>query len=137
MCMCVVDLEKVFDRLPRLVLEWAMRKRGMPDVLLRSVICLCEGARTRIRVDSLVLMWFVVNVGMHKLSLLSPFLFCNYFSAVTEFAREDELCVLLYADDLLMMSVNQESQNEFIELKEIFECKWFKVSLEKAMVMVK
>ena len=36
--MCFVDLEKTFDRLPRKELEWALRKKGMPEVLVRSVM---------------------------------------------------------------------------------------------------
>ena len=35
--MCFVDLEKAFDRFPRKVLEWAMRKRGMPEAMVRAV----------------------------------------------------------------------------------------------------
>ena len=27
LCMCLVDLEKAFDRVPWIVLEWAMRKK--------------------------------------------------------------------------------------------------------------
>ena len=47
-----VDLVKAFVRVLRKVLEWAMRKKGIPKVLVRSVMNLYEGAKTRVRVDS-------------------------------------------------------------------------------------
>ena len=50
--MCFVDIEKAFDSVPRKVLEWAMRKKGVPVVLVRSVISLYEGAKTRVSMDS-------------------------------------------------------------------------------------
>ena len=36
--MCFVELEKAFDGVPRKVLEWAMRKKVIPEVLVRSVM---------------------------------------------------------------------------------------------------
>ena len=42
---CFVDLEKVFDRVPRKVLEWALRKKKIPEVLVRSVMSLDEEVR--------------------------------------------------------------------------------------------
>ena len=51
-CVCFVDLEKVFDRVQRTVLEWALRKNGIPEVLVRSVMSLYDGTKTRVRVDS-------------------------------------------------------------------------------------
>ena len=45
-CMCFVDLEKAFGRVPRKVLEWAMKKKGIPEVFVRSVMCLYEGVKT-------------------------------------------------------------------------------------------
>ena len=47
--MCFVDQEKAFDKVPRKVLELAMRKKGISEVLVRSVMSLFEGAKTRVR----------------------------------------------------------------------------------------
>ena len=35
-----MDLVKVFDRVPRIVLEWALMKKKMPEVLVRSAMSL-------------------------------------------------------------------------------------------------
>ena len=51
LCVCFVVLENAFDRVPRKVFEWAMRKKEIPDVLVRSVMSLYEAAKTRVRVD--------------------------------------------------------------------------------------
>ena len=40
--MCFVDLEKALDRILKKVLEWKMRKKEIPEVLLRSVMSLHE-----------------------------------------------------------------------------------------------
>ena len=38
--MCFVDLKNAFDRVPRKMLELAMRKKGILEVLVRSVMSL-------------------------------------------------------------------------------------------------
>ena len=48
--MCFIDLKKAFDRVLRKVLEWTMRKRGIPEVMVRAVMSLYEGAKTKARV---------------------------------------------------------------------------------------
>ena len=50
--MCFVDLEKAFDRVPRKVMEWVLRKKGLAEVLVQAVISLYEGSRTKVRVGS-------------------------------------------------------------------------------------
>ena len=52
-----------------------MRKKGAPDVLVRSMVSLYEGAKTSVRVDYELSEEFEVNVGMHQRSLLSSLLF--------------------------------------------------------------
>ena len=81
-----------------------MRKKGIPEVIVRSVKSLCEGAKTRVRVDSELSEEFEVNVGIHQGSVLSRFLFAVVVDVVTEFARDGVLRGLLHADDLVLMS---------------------------------
>ena len=48
-----------------------MRKKGIPEVLVRPVMSLYEGARTRVRVDSELSEEFEVKMGIHQGSQLS------------------------------------------------------------------
>ena len=101
---CVCGPRESFDRVPRKMLEWAMRKIGRQEVLVRSVMSLHEGAKKRVRVDFELSGEFEVKVGMRQGSVLSPFLFALVVDVVTEFARESALSVLLYADEIVIMS---------------------------------
>ena len=50
--MCFVDMEKVFDRVLRKVMEWAMRKKGLLEAMVQAVMSLYDGVKTRVRVGS-------------------------------------------------------------------------------------
>ena len=129
-CMCFVDLEKAFDRVSRKVLELALRKKEIPVVLVRSVMSLYDGVKTRVRVDSELSKEFEVKVGKHQVSVLSSFLFAVVVDVVIEFAREVVLSELLYADNLVLMSDTIEGlRNKFLRWKEAFESKGLKVNL--------
>ena len=73
--MCFVDMEKAFDRVPRKVIKWAMRKKGLSEVIVRAVMSLYDGAKTRVRVGSAYSEEFEVKVGEHQGSVLSSLLF--------------------------------------------------------------
>ena len=66
LCMWFVDLEEVFDRVPRKVVEWAMRKKGIPEALVTAVISLHKGARTRVKVGTHLSEECEVKVGVHQ-----------------------------------------------------------------------
>ena len=72
--MCFVNLIKAFNRVIRKMLEWAMRKKGMPEFLVKSVMRLYEGAKTEE-------LQFIV--GMHQGSVLSPSIFAVVVEIVT------------------------------------------------------
>ena len=67
--MCFVDLEKAFDGLSWKVLELALRRRKYQKFCEISD----EGAKTRVREDSVLSEVFDVKVRIHEGSVLSPF----------------------------------------------------------------
>ena len=107
--LCFVNMKKAFDRVPRKVMEWAMRKKGLSEVMVRVVLSLYDGARTRVRVGSAYSEEFEVKVGVHQGSVLSPLLlFVVVLGVVTESARRGVVNELLYADNLVIMSEDME-----------------------------
>ena len=132
-----VDLEKAFDRVPRKVVEWAMRKLGVEEWLVRAVMAMYKHARTRIiSYGGSVSEWFGVNVGVHQGSVLSPLLFIIVMEAVTPSVREGLPWEMLYADDLVLVGKCEEELKE--KLRKWNEClkdKGLKINEEKTKVM--
>ena len=104
LCMCFVELEKAFDRVPSKVMEWALKKKRLAEVLVQAVMSLYEGSRTKVRVGSGTSEELGVRVGVYQEFALSPLIFAIMVDVVTEHAREGLLNEILYADDLVLMS---------------------------------
>ena len=135
--MYFVDIEKAFDRDPRKVMEWAMRKKGLSEVIVRAVMSLYHGAKTKVRVGYELSQEFLVQVGVHQGFVLSPLLLAITVDVISENAREGLMNEILYADDLVLMSESMENLKEkFLKWKEVFESKGLKVNLKKTKVMV-
>ncbi|KAI8485234.1 Kinesin-like protein kif22 [Branchiostoma belcheri] len=95
-----VDLEKAFDRVPREVLWWAMRKLGVQEWLVRVVQSMYCHARSRVRINGSYSSEFDVRVGVHQGSVLSPLLFIIVMEALSRGFRTGCPWEMLYADDL-------------------------------------
>ena len=109
---CFGDLEKAFDRVPRKVMEWALRKKGLAEVLVQAVMSLYEGSRKKVRVGTGTSEEFEVRVSVHQGSVLSPLVFAIVVDVVTEHAREGLLNEILYANDLVLMSESLDDLRE-------------------------
>ena len=135
--MCFVNLEKAFDRVPRKVMEWALRMKGLAEVLVQAVMSLYESSRTKVRVGSGTSDEFGVRVGVHQGSVLSPLIFAIVVDVVTEHTREGLLNEILYADDLVLMSESLEDlQERFQRWRRALEGKGLKVNVGKTKMMV-
>ena len=127
---CFVDLEKAFDRVPRKVIEWALRNK-----LVQTVMSMYKVAKTRVQVGGGHSEEFDVGVGVHQGSVLSPF-FSIVLDILFEDGRKSALYELFYADDLVLMAdTMEELEAQFIRWKAAFEGKGLKVNLGKTKVM--
>ena len=117
--MCFVDLKKVIDRVPRRVMQWALRKKELLKILVKVVMSLYEGSMTKVKVGSEFSEEFYVVIGVHQGSVLSPWLFAIVVDVVTENTREGLMKEVLYADDLVLMSETMEGLRKGFQKREV------------------
>ena len=132
-----VDLEKAFDRVPRKVLWWALRRVGVEEWMVKVVACMYENAHSQIRVNGSYSNKVNINVGVHQGSVLSPLLFIIVLDALSTEFRTGCPWELLYADDLVITAENPEVlESKLKEWKVNLEKKGLRVNMAKTKVLI-
>ena len=135
--MAFVDLEKAFDRVPRRVIWWAMRKLGVEEWVIRLVQAMYLNARSRVRVGDGLSDEFFVKVGVHQGSVLSPLLFIIVLEALSLEFRAGAPWEDLYADDLVVITDSlEECVSRLQAWKVAMEKKGLRVNAAKTKVMI-
>ena len=111
-----VDLEKAFDRVPREVIWWAMRKLGVEEWIINIVKAMYANANSKVRVNESYSAPFEVKVGVHQGSVLSPLLFIIVLEALSMEFRTSTPWELLYTDDLVIIAESLDELVQKIEL---------------------
>ena len=106
--MVFVDLEKVFDQVPRKVIWWALRKLGVEEWIVRLVQRMYVNARSRVCVNEGYSEEFEVKVGVHQGSVLSPLLFIIVLEALSREVCSGVPCENLYANDPVVIAESLE-----------------------------
>ena len=131
-----VDLEKAFDRVPRDVVRWAMRKLGVDEWLIETVMAMYKNSNSAVRVNNTVGEKFNVEVGVHQGSVLSPLLFIMVLEALSIECRSGLPWEMLYADDLVIIAESlEELEERYSAWKNGMECKGLRVNMAKTKVM--
>ena len=101
-----------------------MRKRDLLEVMVRAVMSLYEGAKTRVGVGLELSEEFEVKVGVHQGSVLSPLVFAIVVDVVTENVRNGLMSKILYVDDLVLTSETMEGWPIVLIIKcnKLIEC---------------
>ena len=135
--MAFVDLEKAFDRVPRKVIWWSLRKLGVEEWVVKLVQGMYHNARSRVCVGNGQSEEFEVKVGVHQGSVLSPLLFIVVLEALSQNSRAGVPWENLYADDLVIISESLEDcTRRLLIWKEQMELKGLRVNAGKTKIMI-
>ena len=100
---CVfVDPMKTYNRVSREELWYCMRKSGTAEKYVRLVHDMYEGSKTVVRCERGTTQSFMVKVGLHQRSTLSPFLFAVIMDKLTDEVRRKTPWRMLFADDIVI-----------------------------------
>ena len=125
-----VDLEKAFDQVPREVICFALRLKGVPEYLVNGVVSLYKGCKTAVSVDGGTIKFIFC---VHQGSALSPLLFIMVMDVLTEDARDGSLMELLYAGNLVLYGeLLNEAMDKYGTWKNAVEGKGLRVNVDKA-----
>ena len=135
-----MDLEKAYDRVPRELIWWALRRQGVNEYLIQVVQTLYRDSTSVVRITTRkgieIGPQFNVATGVHQGSALSPLLFIIVMQEVSKHVARATPWELLFADEL---AIATDKQDELVQAlaqwKEALEAVGMKVNVGKTKVM--
>ena len=123
--------------MPRDVVYWALRCKGVSESLIELVKEMYSGSSTRVNTMYGKTQEFEIGVGLHQGSALSPFLFVVVLDTLTEQIGMQGIWEILYVDDLVIMAKTKEDlQRRIFEWLNSMERGGLKVNVDKTERMV-
>ena len=121
--LCFVDLEKAYDRVPRIKLWRCLQEYGINGQLLKAIQSLYSDCKSCVRIGGKTSKKFNVSCGLRQGCVLSPLLFILYMDWIVEKCDiidgvgigHERISHLLFADDLVFLAESEESLQRMLE----------------------
>ena len=137
-------MSKAFDRVNRNLLFHKLLKKKINGKLYFAIKALYTNTLSAVRINNELTNWFVTDSGVRQGDNLSPVLFNIYLNDLAEELNNlklgvkiNDFCVslLLYADDIVLLSENEENLRKCCYVHEWCQ-KWqMTVNIEKTKVL--
>ena len=83
-----IDVEKAYDRVPREEIWRCMRQRNVPEKYVKLIQDMYRGCQTKVRSAAGESGSFNVDVGLHQVSALSPYIFLIFMECTDRRGEE-------------------------------------------------
>ena len=120
-----IDFSKAFDHINRSMLWEKLSTLGLQGNILNCLIALYENVKCCVRINGSLTDWFPVDIGVKQGCILSPILFAMYINDLTLAIKaldkgvsidQEKISILLYADDIVLISDTEEELQEMLNL---------------------
>jgi Reverse transcriptase (RNA-dependent DNA polymerase) len=114
--MIFIDLEKAYDKIPRNIMWWTLKRKLIltksvtliKDMYTNIMTCVreCDGESDT----------FLIKIGLHQESALSPYIFTLVMNEITNDIQGDIPWCILFADDVVLIDEDKIGVNQKLEL---------------------
>ena len=122
---CFLDISKAFDRVNHRSLFSKLRDLKLPSNMVKLLVYWYANQSVNVRWKHIVTGEFLMKNGTRQGSVLSPYLFCVYMRCISHKLSSSgigchiggiSVCVLLYADDLVILASSWSAQQQLLNL---------------------
>jgi len=114
--MIFIDLEKEYDKVPREVLWWTVMKKGVLIKYIDIIKDMYDGVVANVRNYGSITSDFSITIGLHQVSILSPFLFVIVMDELTRAIQNEISWCMLFADDIVLVDEKRAGIDAKLEL---------------------
>ena len=101
--MVFIDLGKAYDRVPRDLLWWALKKNAVPLKYVSIIRDLYVGVVINVRTCGGLTNEFSITIGVYRGSTLSHFIFVIIMDEITKNIHKDIPWCMLFVDDIVLI----------------------------------
>ena len=146
---CFIDLRKAFDSVSRDLLFNMLEERGLKGNFMNSIRAIYKSVKSCVRANNELSEFFECPVGLRQGCMLSPILFSLFINQVATYINVNgkhgiqlmpgllELFLLLFADDIVLLSLTANGLQKQIDLLcKICRDLCLNINTDKTKVMV-
>jgi hypothetical protein len=130
-----IDLEKVYDKVPRNVIWWALQKHKVSTKYIALVKDIYDNVVTSVRTSDGNTNDFLINIGLYQGSALSPFLFALVMDEVTRDIQGGIPWCMLFTDDVVLVDERTRVDQKLKLWRRTLETRGFRLSRSKTDYM--
>lgn len=144
---CFIDVKKAFDRVFRSGMWQRLAEEGICGKMWRVLRSIYAKVESCVIVGDSTTDWFDVDTGVRQGCVLSPVLFAIFINGLAKTIKESNLgidigenlnlSILLYADDIVLISDNCKNLQKMMDLVSSYAYRWrFQLNRKKSEVVV-